>query len=235
VCWCGHCLHSDLFFAAPTTICVTHRVGRPKPRAAAAKDRPHVRLSGGPHRRPFGNHIDAAAAMRRRLPVWVLCHELTPVHRAVRNCTRDEREPFEVGNSCERLSRLQRVPRQGRRNLQSSRWQASYGAEEWRGCRRSIRLSRTVCRVHKEVATGGTPIFCAQVSVAFKQVRFYLAVEVGDAAAKPLAELDFGMDADDVDGLALGNPTSLSWQRPASRSGSLYRRAPWRRAVPRYG
>jgi hypothetical protein len=29
---------------------------------------------------------------------WVLCHEYGPVHTAVRNCTRDEGGPFEVGN-----------------------------------------------------------------------------------------------------------------------------------------
>src|SRR5882724_10388309 len=31
-------------------------------------------------------------------PRRVLCHEYCPVHRAVRNCTRDEGGPFEVGN-----------------------------------------------------------------------------------------------------------------------------------------
>jgi hypothetical protein len=29
---------------------------------------------------------------------WVLCHEVTPVHTALRNCTRDEGRPFEFGN-----------------------------------------------------------------------------------------------------------------------------------------
>jgi hypothetical protein len=29
---------------------------------------------------------------------WVLCHEVTPVHTALRNCTRDEGRPFEFGS-----------------------------------------------------------------------------------------------------------------------------------------
>jgi hypothetical protein len=29
---------------------------------------------------------------------WALCHEVTPVHTALRNCTRDEGWPFEIGN-----------------------------------------------------------------------------------------------------------------------------------------
>jgi len=33
-----------------------------------------------------------------RVPEWVLCHEVTPVHTALRNCTRDEGRPFEFGN-----------------------------------------------------------------------------------------------------------------------------------------
>ncbi|MFZ0573029.1 MAG: hypothetical protein WAM63_21400 [Rhodomicrobium sp.] len=32
------------------------------------------------------------------LLLWVLCHEATPVHTAMRNCTRDEGGPFEVDN-----------------------------------------------------------------------------------------------------------------------------------------
>jgi hypothetical protein len=28
----------------------------------------------------------------------VLCHEVTPVHTALRNCTRDEGRPFEFGS-----------------------------------------------------------------------------------------------------------------------------------------
>ena len=35
---------------------------------------------------------------RSRLPVWVLCHEGTPVQTAARNCTRDEGGPFGFGN-----------------------------------------------------------------------------------------------------------------------------------------
>ncbi|HKB90910.1 MAG TPA: hypothetical protein VKC60_10385 [Opitutaceae bacterium] len=31
-------------------------------------------------------------------PLWVLCHEHHRSTRAVRNCTRDEGGPFEVGN-----------------------------------------------------------------------------------------------------------------------------------------
>jgi hypothetical protein len=33
-----------------------------------------------------------------RGPFWVLCHEVTPVHTALRNCTRDEGRPFEFGS-----------------------------------------------------------------------------------------------------------------------------------------
>jgi hypothetical protein len=40
---------------------------------------------------------------------------------------------------------------------------------------------------------------------------------------------------DPTAGPSCSNPTSLSWPRPASRSGLPYRRASWRRAVPRYG
>ena len=29
---------------------------------------------------------------------WALCHEVTLVHTALRNCTRDEGWPFEIGN-----------------------------------------------------------------------------------------------------------------------------------------
>ena len=32
------------------------------------------------------------------LPLRVLCHEVTPVHTALRNCTRDEGRPFGFGN-----------------------------------------------------------------------------------------------------------------------------------------
>ena len=31
-------------------------------------------------------------------PLWVLVSQASPVHTAVRNCTRDEGGPFEVGN-----------------------------------------------------------------------------------------------------------------------------------------
>jgi hypothetical protein len=39
-----------------------------------------------------------AAAMQHELPQWVLCHEVTPVQTAMRNCTRDEGRPFEFGD-----------------------------------------------------------------------------------------------------------------------------------------
>jgi hypothetical protein len=29
---------------------------------------------------------------------WVLCHEVTPLHTALRNCTRDEGRSFEFGD-----------------------------------------------------------------------------------------------------------------------------------------
>jgi hypothetical protein len=35
---------------------------------------------------------------RRHMSWWVLCHEVTPVHTALRNCTRDEGRPFEFGS-----------------------------------------------------------------------------------------------------------------------------------------
>ena len=36
--------------------------------------------------------------MSRRLPLMAVCHEYRRFHTAVRNCTRDEGGPFEVGN-----------------------------------------------------------------------------------------------------------------------------------------
>ena len=39
--------------------------------------------------------FDKATAPRL---LWVLCHEVTPVHTALRNCTRDEGRPFEFGS-----------------------------------------------------------------------------------------------------------------------------------------
>jgi hypothetical protein len=42
--------------------------------------------------------IESIAAVHGQCRCWVLCHEVTPVHTALRNCTRDEGRPFEFGS-----------------------------------------------------------------------------------------------------------------------------------------
>jgi len=50
------------------------------------------------------------ATFDRQSPQWVVCHEVSPVQTAVRNCTRDEGRSFEAGsqvlasNRCKLLS-----------------------------------------------------------------------------------------------------------------------------------
>jgi len=36
--------------------------------------------------------------LQRTSPEMAVCHEYPPVHTAIRNCTRDEGGPFEIGN-----------------------------------------------------------------------------------------------------------------------------------------
>jgi len=55
-------------------------------------------LLAAPAHRVFSNFVSAAGRKQKPLPQWVLCHEVTPVHTAMRNCTRDEGRPFEFGN-----------------------------------------------------------------------------------------------------------------------------------------
>src|SRR6266571_5930472 len=47
---------------------------------------------------PGGSFFEMVGTLPAVGPVWVLCHEVSPVHTAMRNCTRDEGGPFEVGN-----------------------------------------------------------------------------------------------------------------------------------------
>src|SRR6266571_5004921 len=47
---------------------------------------------------PGGSFFESVGTLPAVGPVWVLCHEVSPVHTAIRNCTRDEGGPFEVGN-----------------------------------------------------------------------------------------------------------------------------------------
>jgi hypothetical protein len=42
--------------------------------------------------------IAADLRTRQGRQPWALCHEVTPVHAALRNCTRDEGWPVEIGN-----------------------------------------------------------------------------------------------------------------------------------------
>jgi hypothetical protein len=48
--------------------------------------------------RGFRAYFDALTHTRRSMSAMGLVSRVTPVHTALRNCTRDEGGPFEVGN-----------------------------------------------------------------------------------------------------------------------------------------